>query len=238
MLALDTFVVGPEECPYLPDQQSTLEYKVVARLSGKEYEDLMNQGYRKFGPLLFHPVCPSCQECRPLRIDVARFAPDRSQKRTLKRNSDLEIRFAPPTVDDARLDLYHRYHASQEDRKGWPAMYKDASDYAFSFIHSPVPGIEISLWEEGILRAIVLTEITPNVVSGVYHFHDPEISDRGLGTFGMLHTIELARQMGKPWAYFGYYVADCRSLNYKSRFRPCELLYEDGVWRPYEKGEI
>lgn len=233
MISLHTFTIGPEECPYLPDRQSRLEYQVIARLSASEYERLMDKGYRKFGPLLFHPVCDSCRECRPLRIEAARFQPDRSQRRTLKRNADLTIRVAPPSVDQARLDLYNRYHASQEARKGWPVITKDPEEYVFSFVHNPIPGQEITLWEGDALRAVVLTEITPNVVSGVYHFHDPDYSDRGIGTFGMLQTIELARQLGKKWAYFGYYVTDCGSLNYKARFRPCEILGDDGVWYPY-----
>jgi arginyl-tRNA--protein-N-Asp/Glu arginylyltransferase len=82
------------------------------------------------------------------------------------------------------------------------------------------------------LRAVVLNDITPTVVSGVYHYHDPDLADRSLGTFALLQTLELAKHMGKPWAYFGYYVADCASLSYKARFRPCELLGDDGTWKP------
>jgi hypothetical protein len=29
----------------------------------------------------------------------------------------------------------------------------------------------------------------------------------------------------------GYWVRDCAAMNYKSDFRPCELLGPDGVWR-------
>ncbi len=87
------------------------------------------------------------------------------------------------------------------------------------------------MWEGEALRAIVLTDVTPNVVSGVYHYYDPELSDRGVGTFCMLHTIELARELGKPYAYFGFYVRGCGSVAYKARFRPCEIMDVDGTWR-------
>jgi len=36
--------------------------------------------------------------------------------------------------------------------------------------------------------------------------------------------IEIARARGIPHVYLGYKVEECRSLQYKSRFRPHELL--------------
>ena len=65
MQVVQRFTEGPEGCMYLPGQQSTLTYEIVARLTPQEYEDRMNQGWRKFGMFLFRPVCATCQECRP-----------------------------------------------------------------------------------------------------------------------------------------------------------------------------
>jgi arginine-tRNA-protein transferase len=197
-----------------------MENLVVAQLSPEEYEQKMNEGWRKFGPVLFRPVCEGCQECRPIRISVAEFSPSRSQRRALAKNEDLEIRHARPTVDAVRLALYNRYHTAQEVAKGWPEVEKSAEDYAFSFVHNPLPAVEISVWEKDMLRAVVLTDITPNTVSGVYHYYEPECEERSIGTFAMLQTIALARLLQKPWAYFGYWVAACPSLSYKSNFKP------------------
>ncbi len=222
-------------CAYLPDQLCTLEYTVPYEISGQEYEDLMNRGYRKFGRFLFRPVCAACSACRPIRIPVAEFRPDRSQRRAWKRNEHLEVRYARPGLDDQRLDLYRRYHAAQANRKGWPETEKEAEDYATSFVDSPIPSVEISLWEEDRLRAVVLTDVTPNVVSGVYHFYDPELYPQSVGTYCMLQTLELARRLNRKWAYFGFYVAGCGSLEYKARFHPCEVMDERGHWHPFAR---
>jgi len=231
------FTTDPHRCSYLPDRLAALEYRVTPRLDPAEYEELMNQGYRKFGMYLFRPVCEGCRECRPIRIPVARFRPDRSQRRAWKRNQELELRLGPPVADRRRLDLYHRYHEAQADRKGWPVHDRSAEDYNSSFVRNPLPAVEISLWDGEALRAVVITEVTPNVVSGVYHYHDPDLSDRGLGTYCMLQTVELARRLEKTWAYFGFYVAGCGSMEYKARFRPCEIMGADGVWREFAEGE-
>lgn len=233
MIVLHRSTGDVHPCAYLPDRDAALEYELVADLTPDEYERRMDAGWRKFGAMLFHPVCRACDECRPLRIPTDRFTPDRSQRRALARNADLSVRYAPPTVDAARLDLYRRYHAAQTDLKNWPASHLDADDYAAHYVHNPLPALEISAWEGDTLRAVSLTDVTPNVVSGVYHYHDPACRDRSLGTFIMLHTIELARRLGRRWSYFGFYVAGCPSMSYKTKFRPCQILTPDGLWQEW-----
>jgi leucyl-tRNA---protein transferase len=235
MRVLQQFWIGPEPCVYLPEETSLLEYEYVGEMTPSELEIRLNAGWRKFGRLLFHPICDVCQECRPVRINVAEFVPNRSQRRCLEYNTDLEITLGPPQVDEERLDLYHRYHLVQEARKGWPETERTAEEYAFSFVENLTPAIEITIRKDGQLLAVVLTDITPNLLSGTYHYHDPAFSERGLGKFGMLQCLFLAQRLQKPWAHFGYYVKDCSSLNYKTQFRPCEVLGTDGVWRAPEK---
>ena len=237
MKVLERFTEGPETCHYLPDQQATQAYEVVASLSGEEYEARMNQGWRKFGMFLFRPVCQACRECRPIRVPVARFMPDRSQKRALKRNQDLMVRFSAPSIDEARMELYTRYHTAQARLKGWPDHEHDPYNYAMQFVHNPVPSVEISIWEGERLLAVALNDITPNVVSGVYHYHDPDERERSLGTFTILQIFALAQKLGKPYVYLGYYVADCGSMVYKNRFRPCEILDTNGDWQELSQRE-
>ena len=235
MILLDRFVTAPEPCPYLPDETSRLLYEVVAELTPQEYETRINTGWRKFGAFLFRPVCPTCRECRPLRVLVNDFSPDRSQRRALDANTDLIVRFAAPTADDARANLYNRYQAAQTDRKGWDATQKTVADYAESFVWNPLPtAVEVSVWHGETLIAVALTDTTPTTVSGVYHFHDPgdDWRKRSLGTFTILQTVALAAHLAKPYAYFGYTVAGCGSLNYKVRYKPCEIQNEAGEWQP------
>ncbi|MCY3021759.1 MAG: arginyltransferase [Planctomycetota bacterium] len=231
MLVLYKFVTEPHPCPYLPGRLAKMEYSYAAQLGAQEYEDLMNAGCRKFGMSFYRPLCEGCRECRPLRVPVERFRPGRSQRRTWKRNQDLEVRLGPPLADAPRLELYNRYHRAQARRKGWPRHSADAEDYAFTFVENPVPSMEISLWEGRALRGVVLADVTPTVVSAVYHYHDPDMPGRGLGTYSILQTIEFARHAGKPWVHLGYYVAGSASMAHKARYRPHEIMDAQGVWR-------
>ena len=70
-------------------------------------------------------------------------------------------------------------------------------------------------------------------LSAIYFFHDPAEHRRSLGTFNVLSVIRHAAEQYLPHVYLGYYVEGCRSLEYKGRFRPNEVIHPDGEWRPF-----
>jgi arginine-tRNA-protein transferase len=48
--------------------------------------------------------------------------------------------------------------------------------------------------------------------------------------FGVLRQIQLSRELGLPYLYLGYWIADCRKMDYKRAYRPLEM-YRDGRWK-------
>ena len=45
--------------------------------------------------------------------------------------------------------------------------------------------------------------------------------------------IECAVDLGLPWLYLGYYVAQSQKMRYKARFQPAEI-FRDGAWQLYK----
>src|SRR5438105_6260742 len=72
------YVAPASPCGYLPEQRWRLEYEIVRSLTPAEYQNRLLAGWRRFGGALFRPRCRSCTACQSLRVDVARFRPDRS----------------------------------------------------------------------------------------------------------------------------------------------------------------
>lgn len=225
MTVIEKFVIGPEACGYLSDRKWTLRYQYLADISPTEYERCMDEGWRKFGRLMFRPSCAACQECRTIRIRANEFMPNRSQRRAWLRNQDLTVRYGLPKADAHHTKLYQNYHQYQTLTKGWPEHSGGIEDYAFAFVENPLPAIEIAAWLGDRLVAVALTDITPNTLSAVYHYYEPTFRQRSLGTFIILHVIALARRLGKHYVYLGYLVNGCANLTYKASFRPHDVLH-------------
>ena len=224
------FLDGPSACVYLPDRPATLEYEFVCGITAEEYEERMNRGWRKFGRLLFHPICSGCCECRIIRVPVDQFRPDRSQRRALRRNEDLTVKVDRPIVDQERLALWDRYHFARRQSKGWPFEPVSAEHYDFTYVQNPTPSLEVAAFDGKDLVAAALLDVTPNAISGIYHYHDPSRMDRSLGKFIMLRCFDVAKALGKRYFYLGYYVSGCAAMAYKASFLPCEILGSDGAW--------
>jgi arginine-tRNA-protein transferase len=77
--------------------------------------------------------------------------------------------------------------------------------------------------------AVAVLDRLDNGISAIYTFYEPEASSRSLGSFVILWQIELARELELPAVYLGYWIRNCRKMNYKTRYRPIELL-TNGHW--------
>ena len=63
-------------------------------------------------------------------------------------------------------------------------------------------------------------------MNAVYFYFDPEDSSRSLGTFNILHLINLCRELNIENLYLGYWIGDVKEMNYKASFSPHYLLKE------------
>ena len=235
MLVSAPILDEPSQCGYLPDQAWRLEYRIAAEISLAEYAGLVARGWRHFGTAIFRPRCPGCSACVPIRVDVTRFRPDRSQRRAWRANiADLTLTVAEPTPGPRQLDLYRRYHAFQEQAKAWPDRQGESpEEYAEAFTINPFPVEEWRYTLGDALVGVGYVDPLPIGPSAITFIHDPAHRDRSLGTFNVLALIDRARTLGLPHVYLGYHVADCPSMAYKARFQPNQRLDPDGQWRDF-----
>lgn len=237
MESLMRFVSPPSTCGYLPDRDWSLEYDVVLAMSPAEYQARLQKGWRHFGPMTFRPRCPTCRQCQSLRVDVARFRPNRSQRRCAAANrGQVELRVGAPSVSRAKLDLYDRFHAFQSEAKGWPEHpAKDEESYADSFVHNPFPIEEWCYFIDDNLAGVGYVDVLPQAMSAIYFYYDPVQRERSLGTWNVLCILERAAQLGLPYVYLGYFVEGCRSLEYKANFKPNQIFGTNGKWRDFRE---
>lgn len=235
MISLVVYTPPPGECSYLPDERSQLTYELVREMTAAEYYERLRAGWRRFGFTLFRPTCAECRACRSIRVPVADFKPDRSQRRAAAANDrDVRLVIGTPSVTDEKLELYDRFHSFQHGHKGWPDHGPESeAAYADSFVSNPFPTEEWCYYLGDTLVGVGYVDAMRPGLSAIYFFHDPERRDRSLGTYNVLSVIREAARRNAPHVYLGYYVEGCRSLEYKARFRPTEVLHPDGEWRPF-----
>jgi len=222
----------PRICSYLPEEKASLEYRGYRGLSPTQLEALLSRGWRRFGIDLFRPACQTCSQCIPLRVNVAEFRTDKSQRRTARKNAHVQVTLHEPGISDEHIALYNAWHGDMAARKDWPPQRVTRHEYLHSFLAGDFP----SFWElqyrmEGKLIGVGLIDCLPHSLSSIYFYHAPHWRSQSPGTFSLLCEIALAREMGLDYVYLGYWIRNCGSMAYKSCFHPHELLQarpEDG----------
>ena len=214
-------------CPYLPGRVETLRAVMASSIDGEAYHAFMDAGFRRSGRMIYQPVCRDCRACVPIRVPVASFRPSTSQRRSMKRNADLRIAEGSPLLTAEKFELYSRYVKYWHDR---PSDADPESMKRFLY-DSPTETIEFEYRDRADrLLAIGICDVSAASLSSVYFYFDPDEAQRGLGTFGAMHEIAWCADHGIAWYYLGYWVEGCRTMSYKSRFRPHQLLSPEGQW--------
>ncbi|MCW6534644.1 arginyltransferase [Sphingomonas lycopersici] len=224
------FVTSPAPCPYLPGRQ---ERKVFTELSGphaSELNDALGRiGFRRSQSVAYRPSCAGCTACVSVRVVAQEFAANATQRKLLRRHSDLEVTACRPWATDEQYQLLRRYLAARHPGGGMAEM--DESDYADMIEQSPVNSVIVEYREpsvngaQGRLIGACLTDRQADGLSMIYSFFDTELAERpGLGNLIILDHILRARTAGLPYVYLGYWVKGSPRMEYKTRYRPMEML--------------
>lgn len=203
----------------------------AASVTPSQLDALLADGWRHFGQYFFRYNFgiheDRIERVIPLRIRLDQMAVSKSQRRTMRRNSDLEVRFGPPAINSEVHDLFARH--KQRFRSGVP-------DNIYDFVPSggsPTQIIQISAINGGRLAAASFLDVGGKSVSSIYGIFDPEESARSLGIFTMLKEIEFARDNGKSLYYHGYAYGGESYYDYKKRFSGLEAFNWGGEWHTF-----
>lgn len=223
------YLSTPCQCAYLPSKTAQMLFLPQdLPLSMTTYSHLVTQGFRRSGCLVYRPHCPTCQACTPVRIPVDQFRPDRSQRRNFKRNQDLEVIARNP---EFRLEHYQLYLRYLKARHPESSMALASPDDYLNFL--TCRWCQTLFYEFRLLNKLIMVTIVDLLddgLSAVYTFFDPDYAERGFGTYAILWQIEAAKRMRLNWLYLGYWIAACRKMAYKIRFRPQQWYL--GIWQP------
>jgi len=226
-----------DRCSYLQGKEQTTHYKIINNCSKESCQNLIERGYRRFGKMYFRPICPTCDECKSIKIDVENFEFSKSAKRILKKSKDFKSYIQRPSVSHEHIKLFEKYHLYMKNKKEWDYSPTNIENYYNSFVRGYNDfGYEVLYYFEEKLIAVDLIDILEDGISSIYFYYDPDFSSYSLGKLSLYKQIQYAKNAAKKWIYLGYYVKDCNSLSYKAEYKPYLTLqgrpseYESFKW--------
>jgi arginine-tRNA-protein transferase len=218
-LNLPLYLTPEHECSYLPGRVAVTvfadpEFPQDPVVQGA----LTEQGFRRSGVHMYRPHCPQCNACEAVRVRVADFKPNRSQRLTWQRNKDLQVTMVDQSFVQEHYELYARYVRSRHPGGG---MDTPTPDKYREFLLCPWAQTRLlEFRQDGTLLAVAVTDELPQALSAVYTFFDVEHAARGLGVLAILWQIEIAKRANRQWVYLGFAIDDCAKMSYKGDYRP------------------
>ncbi|RMG34244.1 MAG: arginyltransferase [Gammaproteobacteria bacterium] len=234
-MRLPLYLSAPQPCSYLAGEYSqSLFIDPEMPMTVALYSQLVRQGFRRSGGMVYRPHCLQCRQCLSARIPVADFQPRRRHRRTLRANRALRLVPTEARFREEHFRLYQRYTASRH--AGGSMADSEPSEYQDFLITDWCDTHFLEFREDHRLLGVAVTDQLRDGLSAVYTFFDPDLPSRSLGTWGILAQLDLCRQLQLPYLYLGYWVRDCAKMRYKADFRPLEL-FSQNRWCRFEQGE-
>lgn len=213
------------------------EYFFKNQLLPVMMDELWMKGWRHFGTYFFRyshfPKDGTVFHVQPLRVRLEHSYFNRSQKRTLRQNRDVNLIVKPAYIDDEVSQLFERHKTRFQDNvpENLTTFLSERPD------SKPCPCISLCLYLQGHLVGMSYLDVGERATSSVYQCFEPTLSKRGVGIFMMLLAVQYSREQGKTFYYPGYAFKERSFYDYKKTLRGLEFFDWQHTWLPLEHQE-
>jgi arginine-tRNA-protein transferase len=220
-----------EPCPYLPGRSARMPIRLpLSQVTPEECDMRLARGERRSGRFVYQTQCESCQACEPIRVRVADFLMNRSQRRIWKRGlQSIQVEYGPAVIDQQRIDLFNKHR----NLRGLARNSEiDQEGYESFLVESCFETFEMRYYFENSLIGVAICDRARHSISAVYYYFDPDFARLSPGVYSILNQVQYCLEHRLQFLYLGFYVADSLHMKYKQSYRPHERLI-GGQWQTF-----
>ncbi len=188
-------------------------------------DQLWSEGWRHQGTLFFrYDACEMQGEWHrivPVRIRVADFTMNKSQRRVWRKNEDIRWEIGPAVIDQATHEIFEAHKQRFQDNIP-ESIHSFFTDQPHD---TPCECIALRAFLGRRLVAASFLDVGAISTSSVYAVFDPAYAKRGLGTMTLLKEVELTLASGRTYLYPGYATQEPSHYDYKKTFSALEGLH-------------
>jgi arginine-tRNA-protein transferase len=211
------------------------EYVPMQPLNPRVFDLFCEDGWCYWADLMFRRNFWEWRDepCRVvmLRIRLDGFTFSKSQRRTLRRNADLNVYRRSIRITERHETLFEK-HAERFHHNRPSTIYGFFSPWSSIM---PCNGMQYDVYARDQLVATSFFHLGKRSMSGNYCIFDPAETTRSLGTYTMLREIDAARHMGLQYYYPGFVYDIPSEFDYKLNFNNLEYFDWWGNWYPLER---
>lgn len=223
----EIYALPPGPCNYLVGRDWTL-----IGMRDSDVDRLMRLGGQRFGYLYCSTACFECRACMPARIRVRDFRFTKSQRRTLRRNLDLEVTIGPVGYTPEKFSLLKKFIVSKFQTPTDHLVCENSRErYYLEFhLHHPAHTREVHYRHRGRLLGVSILDVGQVGIYSHYFFYDLSEKKRRLGIFSFLKEISWCQHLGHEHLYIGFLNPRSTRLGYKAQFAELEVLLPETGW--------
>lgn len=221
---IQLYLTPPHSCSYLVEHDARMLFvNPNENIDIQTLSRLSRDGFRRSGDFIYKPQCKHCTQCLSVRLPVHLFKPNKSQKRTLKKNQDLSVtRIRSSEATEEHYYLYERYiHQRHSDGDMFPPSPEQFIKF---LVESSVDTFFLEFRLDEKLICVATCDNLDDGISAVYTFFHPDYDKRSLGTLAILLQIDWAKKNQKEYVYLGYWVPESQKMRYKQNFMPLDIM--------------
>jgi len=210
----------------LPERKFRQEYLFAIDVTKEEFNNLLINGWRRFGYYFFRPSCIKCAECIPIRVRINKFSLSNSQKRVVKKNEKVKLLIKKLEYSEEIFNIYKEHSSDRFNQS------TKQEDFIETFFYDSVPAFQSEYYLNDELIAFGFIDMSSEALSSVYFVFKTKYNFLSLGTFSAIKEMEYARSLGLKYYYLGYYIKENHHMSYKNKFKPYDLFdWNEKKWK-------